>query len=257
MLDIEKIKSYYPTSGIVSPRNLLREYLQYKILAIIYRSEFGKKLIFIGGTALRIVHNTNRFSEDLDFDNIGLSQEEFEKLSELIKIELTNDGMEVEIKVVNRNAFHCYIKFPGMLYKLNLSGYESEKILIQLDTESQKFVYAHENIFLNKFDVFEKIQVAPPDILLAQKVWAILNRKTPKGRDFYDATYLFSVCQPNYDYLQYKCGIGDFDKLKEQLLNKCDKIEFDELVKDVEPFLVDIKEITRVKYFREFIKSLK
>ncbi|MBK7267283.1 MAG: nucleotidyl transferase AbiEii/AbiGii toxin family protein [Ignavibacteriales bacterium] len=191
MLDLENIKNYYSKSEIISERNILREYLQYKILAIIYRSEFAGKLIFIGGTALRIVHNTNRFSEDLDFDNMGLNLDEFTEIAALVKSELTDESMEVEIKVISRNAFRCYIRFPGLLYKLNLSGYETEKILIQLDTESQKYDYSPINYMLNKFDVFEQIKVAPHDILLSQKIWAILNRKTPKGRDFYDATWLF------------------------------------------------------------------
>ncbi|MBK6681683.1 MAG: nucleotidyl transferase AbiEii/AbiGii toxin family protein [Ignavibacteriales bacterium] len=103
--------------------------MQYKILAIIYRSEFAGKLIFIGGTALRIVHNTNRFSEDLDFDNMGLNLDEFIEIAALVKSELTDESMEVEIKVISRNAFRCYIRFPGLLYKLNLSGYETRKFL--------------------------------------------------------------------------------------------------------------------------------
>jgi predicted nucleotidyltransferase component of viral defense system len=161
MLDLENIKNYYSKSEIISERNILREYLQYKILAIIYRSEFAGKLIFIGGTALRIVHNTNRFSEDLDFDNMGLNLDEFIEIAALVKSELTDESMEVEIKVISRNAFRCYIRFPGLLYKLNLSGYETEKILIQLDTESQKYEYSPINYMLNKFDVFEQIKVAP------------------------------------------------------------------------------------------------
>ena len=257
MLDLENIKNFYSKSEIISERNILREYLQYKILAIIYRSEFAGKLIFIGGTALRIVHNTNRFSEDLDFDNMGLNLDEFTEIAALVKSELTDESMEVEIKVISRNAFRCYIRFPGLLYKLNLSGYETEKILIQLDTESQKYDYSPINYMLNKFDVFEQIKVAPPDILLSQKIWAILNRKTPKGRDFYDATWLFSLTSPNYDYLQVKSGILDLKNLKERLSLKCQEIDFNTLIKDVEPFLVNPKEINRVQYFREFIDSLK
>jgi hypothetical protein len=140
---------------------------------------------------------------------------------------------------------------------LNLSGYETEKILIQLDTESQKYDYSPINYMLNKFDVFEQIKVAPTDILLSQKIWAILNRKTPKGRDFYDATWLFSLTSPNYDYLQVKSGISDLKNLKERLSLKCQEIDFKALKKDVEPFLVNPKEINRVQYFRDFIDSLK
>ena len=54
--------------------NLLREYLQYEILRSIFQSKYGHKYTFLGGTCLRIVYGTERFSEDLDFDNVGLTQ---------------------------------------------------------------------------------------------------------------------------------------------------------------------------------------
>ena len=68
MLDLKQVESFYPESLRPFKRNLLREYLQYKILEIIFGSEFGEKLVFMGGTATRIIHENTRFSEDLDFD---------------------------------------------------------------------------------------------------------------------------------------------------------------------------------------------
>jgi predicted nucleotidyltransferase component of viral defense system len=42
--------------------------------------EGSENLSFIGGTAIRIVYGSQRFSEDLDFDNFGLTFEQFENL---------------------------------------------------------------------------------------------------------------------------------------------------------------------------------
>jgi predicted nucleotidyltransferase component of viral defense system len=39
----------------------------------VFESKFASKLVFIGGIYLRIVHQNQRFSEDIDFDNFGLS----------------------------------------------------------------------------------------------------------------------------------------------------------------------------------------
>jgi predicted nucleotidyltransferase component of viral defense system len=257
MIDNEKIRGFFVNADKQWQRNILREYLQCKILEIIYESEFSEKLSFIGGTALRLVYGTGRFSEDLDFDNFGLTVDEFGTLSDLIKSKLELEGMEIEIKVVHKSAFRCYIRFPKLLFNLNLSGYETEKILIQLDTESQTFQYLPVTFMLSKFDVFEKISVAPPAILLSQKLWAILNRKTPKGRDFYDATFLFAVAAPNYDYLNLKAGINNIGSLKQKLLERCQIIDLDLIKNDVIPFLIDKREIKRIEYFEEFIKSLK
>jgi len=90
----------------------LKEYLQYKILDIIFSSKYGHKLVFMGGTAIRIIYGSDRFSEDLDLDNFNLSQNEFAKLVEYIKVKLEKDGLEVEIKNTFQNVYHCYLKFP-------------------------------------------------------------------------------------------------------------------------------------------------
>lgn len=71
MLELSQIESFYPESLRPFKKNLLREYLQYKILEIIFLSEFAQGLSFMGGSAIHIVHGLPRFSEDLDFDNRG------------------------------------------------------------------------------------------------------------------------------------------------------------------------------------------
>ena len=48
-----------------------REYWEILVLKGLYDSPYGKKLIFKGGTALRLAYNSPRFSEDLDFSLTG------------------------------------------------------------------------------------------------------------------------------------------------------------------------------------------
>ena len=67
MLELNEIKRFYPESLHSFDSFLLKEYLQYKILEIIFSGQFANKLCFIGGTNLRIIHENQRFSEDLDF----------------------------------------------------------------------------------------------------------------------------------------------------------------------------------------------
>jgi hypothetical protein len=54
-------------------RAILREYLQFKILQVLFESDHAAQLSFLGGTALRIVYDNTRFSDDTDLDNFGLS----------------------------------------------------------------------------------------------------------------------------------------------------------------------------------------
>ncbi len=81
MINLLQIQQAYPPHLQSYSSFLLREYLQYKILVLLFNSEYALKFVFLGGTCLRIVHQNNRFSEDLDFDNFDLSSDDFEKVA--------------------------------------------------------------------------------------------------------------------------------------------------------------------------------
>ena len=255
MLSLQVIEQSYPENIRGYKRNILREYLQYKILQIIFNSKYSHKLSFLGGTQLRIIHNNTRFSEDLDFDNFGLEEAEFEEMSQRVKKQLELDGHVVEIKNVYKGAFRCYIRIPRLLFDNKLSGYEEEKILIQLDTAPHLFSYQPEKVILNKFDVFTEINVTPIDIILSQKIYAIFNRRTAKGRDFYDLVFLLSKSKPNYDYLGGKLKISNGKILKKKLLGLCKNLNFVELARDVEPFLFNSEDAKKVELFPRFIEG--
>ena len=67
------------------------------------------------------------------------------------------------------------------------------------------------------------INVVPADILLAQKFYAILNRRRAVGRDFYDAMFLAGKTRPDFGYLKAKVKIADIPALKTALLDRCAK----------------------------------
>lgn len=212
----------------------------------------------MGGTCLRIIHGNTRFSEDLDFDNFNLSENEFAKISDHIATELAKEGYEIEIRIVHKGAFQCYIKFPQLLYSQRLSNIKEEKILIQLDTEAQDFSFSLEKLILNKFDVFTQINTTPLDLLLAQKFYAIINRKRNKGRDFFDVVFILSkIKTPNYDYLNQKLQIKNANQLKELIFEKCSSIDMNDMAKDVAPFLFNSIDTNKVKLFVDYLKQEK
>jgi len=255
MLDIEQIESFYPEYLRSFKRNLLREYLQYKILEIMFDSRFGGRLSFMGGTATRIIHSNTRFSEDLDFDNLGLEEKDFGQLVKLIQKTLQLEGYTVETKNVFKGAYRSYIRIPNILFESGLSGHKEEKLSIQVDAEPQGFNYQPDKIILNKFEVFLRINVVPADILLAQKIYAILKRKRPMGRDFYDAVFLFGKTIPNLDYLKLKSEISDWVDLKNRLLSRCRKFDFRQLAKEVEQFLFVPSDSKKVLFFCEYLQK--
>jgi hypothetical protein len=256
MLDLQQIKNEYsePLQGY--ERAIVREYLQVKILQAIFESKQARKLSFLGGTALRIVHGNNRFSEDIDLDNFGLSWQAFGELTQRVKLFLELEGFLVETSMVAKDAFHCDLRFPELLFEQGLSPHQQEKILIQLDTVAQGYPYSPEIKIVNKFDVFTEIRVTPLNVLLSQKIFTAVNRKRPKGRDFYDITFLLSKTKPDFGFIHQKMGIGAPESLREEFLLKIEDFDFEALAGDVAPFLITKEQVKRVVKFREFWKQV-
>ncbi len=255
MLSLKEISTFYPPNLQHFGKFMLREYLQYKILELIFEHPYATRLAFIGGTCLRIVHQNQRFSEDLDFDNFDLSIDEFEKLVHDVGKGLEKEGYEIELRKVIKGAFHCYIRFPGLLYKEGLSGQVGEKILIKVDTFAQGFQFVPDRVILNRFDVFTTILTAPPSLLLAQKFYAISNRKRRKGRDFSDVVFLLEKAQPDYRYLEQKMGIQTSVELLANMKKVCSQLDMDDLAKDVQPFLFSPKDAKKVTHFLPYLEQ--
>ncbi len=257
MLELKEIKKFYPEPLQKYTKFLLREYLQVKILQIIYNSPWAASLRFMGGTCLRMIHENQRFSEDLDFDNIHLGEEDFGDISRYIVKELKREGYEPQMRTVMRGAWHCYIRFPKLLFESGLSGHAEEKILIQIDTEKQHYEYNPERIILNKFEIFTTIITVPLPILLSQKFFAILNRPRVMGRDFFDAVFLLGrKVSPDWHYLDAKAGVSDWDALTKKLLEVCKKSNMTAAARDVEPFLFFSEGKQKVLAFEDYIKGI-
>lgn len=257
MLSLSEIEKWYPESLKPFRRFLLREYLQCKLLEIIFQGPHQDKLCFLGGTCLRLVHNQQRFSEDLDFDNFNLDESEFDAITTHIALELRQLGYQAEIRKLTRGTFHCYIRFPNLLYQEGLSGHTEEKILIQLDTEPQFYAFTPESYILNRFDILVRIPTTPADLLLAQKCYAVLNRKRNKGRDFFDILFLLGKgCKPDYHYLHQKIGINSPETLKSALSSQCATIDMREMAEDVSPFLFNPGDAQKVSLFPDYIRQV-
>lgn len=255
MLDIKNIKKFYDNSLHNFDRGILREYLQYQILSIIFSNSLSHKLSFLGGTCLRIVHNLPRFSEDIDFDNKNLSEAEFQSLSEFLKKELEKNGYIVDVKFITKKAFHCNIKFPDLLYKNGITNQSSEKILIQVDTFNQGVDYLSEIFILDKFEFFSQIKATPKEIILAQKLWTITQRPRLKGRDFFDIMFLAQNTTPNLDFLQAKFGKFELKEIIEKILLQLSDADYSILAEDVRPFLINSTDADKIKLFPNFLKQ--
>ncbi len=146
--------------------------------------------IFKGGTCLRYLYGTERFSEDIDL-NLTIHPKQFKKEVETVLNEFKNVGIENGFikEEVFEEAYTCEIWFHGPLYegtnqtqnKFRLDAGERGGTLLGprwtlIDSEYPET----KNKFL--------VQVMDGDELLVEKIITLLSRS--KGRDLYDVWFL-------------------------------------------------------------------
>ncbi len=232
--------------------NVVREFLQILCLKIMDDKKMFDHLAFFGGTALRILYDLRRYSEDLDFS--VTQKEEFninDTRNELIK-SLQLYGLNVEAKSRSVGAVESMmIKFTGLLKDLDLSPLASQKLSIKWETDTNPPSGADiTNTIVNKHFIFNVTHYDLPS-LFAGKLHACFYRKYIKGRDWYDFVwYVSKKIKPNFSLLNNAIVQTQKESLniqeenfKQHLLKNVERIDFMAVQKDVREFLVDEREL--------------
>lgn len=182
-------------------QSALREIMQEVALAGLYRGGFFEKAAFYGGTALRIFHGLDRFSEYLDFSLLQPDPDfSLKKYLDAIQNEFEGLGMQVSIKekkkVKDTHVDSAFLKsetiwkelvLEGIIPQSGLSQQANIKIKIEVDTVPPVGFETEENLLLRPFSFYVKCFTLP--YLFAGKMHAFLFRKwkdNVKGRDWYD-----------------------------------------------------------------------
>ena len=175
-------------------RNVAREYLQARLLSALQRAEAMIPLAFHGGTALRFLHNSARYSEDLDF---ALEREharyDLRAYLEAIRRDLVAEGYVMDFKVNDRKTVHsAFVRFPELLFELNLAPTRSERLAVKLEVDTRPPQGAQLETTVVRRHVVLQLQHHDRASLLAGKLHAILQRPFLKGRDVYDLIWYLS-----------------------------------------------------------------
>ena len=259
MIDLQQIKGYFPAElrqNTTFQKYMVKEYIQLMILDWLSTSPYVQKVVFIGGTNLRLVKGIDRFSEDLDFDCKNFSQEYFTKMTDEILTFLRRSGLRTETRDKANDkltAFRRNLYFPEFLFELGLSGYREERFLIKIEGQDQGFDYKSTVLNIKRAGFFFPFPVPPDSILCAMKLSALLTRQ--KGRDFYDAMFLLGQTEPDYDYLIVKQNIRNKEELKCALLETVNKTDLKKKYRDFEHLLFNKANAEQVLRFGEFIRE--
>ena len=175
-------------------RNVLREYLQARVLEGLQRSGAFTSLAFQGGTALRFLYGLPRYSEDLDFALEG-DRERYDLPGWLGAIgqQFRREGYAVKTTLRARTPVHAaWVRFPGILHENGLSAHPEEVLAIKIDVDSNPPRGAGTETRLVRRHVTLRLWHHDPASLLAGKLHAVLRRPFAKGRDVYDLSWYLS-----------------------------------------------------------------
>ena len=196
----EWIDSYNPRN-VGETEQALREIMQEIALAGLYRGNFFKMAAFYGGTALRICHGLNRFSEDLDFSLLEKNETfELTPYLETIREEFAALGMNVSINLKTKQQKStidsAFLKsetiwgeliFENTIPQIKLSIKPTIKIKIEIDTKPPLNFATENQLIIKPYSFYVNCFTLPN--LFAGKLHALLFRKWKsrvKGRDWFD-----------------------------------------------------------------------
>ncbi len=184
--NLEKLSRQYQTS--VFP-NIVREYFQHIFLSELYKLPDSEKLLFKGGSALRVIYGSPRFSEDLDFSLFGVSPNETKNFIEglFVKVlaQIERFGIKVDIGEKSNATSGGYFgvatfrmfDYSPVDIEINVSERNGRDIKGEIDSITNDFTPAYNLVHL------------PQNDLVEEKVFnALVKRKKP--RDFYDLYFI-------------------------------------------------------------------
>ena len=161
--------------------NLIREYLQHRFLTYLYQKKDSVFLFFKGGTALRIVFQSPRFSEDLDFSVSKFSFRKIENLLNDVLVDLERENLKVDISDAKETSGGYFFTSISKIFDFNIS--------LTLNLIVKKNV-SGDMIFVNpELTPPYSVQILRREDLLKEKLLAVLSRG--KSRDFFDLYFIF------------------------------------------------------------------
>jgi len=170
------------TEQQTTEQNVAREYAQHLFLAGFYQQRGAQRVMFKGGTALRIVYGSPRFSEDLDFSGFGVSVRQIEDwVAEAIGL-MEQAGVPTPVRESKRTS-------GGYLGILEPTVADHRlRTLLEVSLRRKDAPRARGVLIASDLlPAYTLVPLAEAD-LVDEKLQALLTRKKP--RDFFDCYFM-------------------------------------------------------------------
>lgn len=277
---IEQMLSQYTIETFEDERNAIKEIMQEVTLSGLARTDFFKHAAFYGGTALRMFHELDRFSEDLDFTLMYPNDKfDMKKYIYAIREAVESLGLSFEIKEKEKSrnssiksAFlkgntkeYFLIFYPDSIHTSQINIGEKIRIKFEIDINPPEYASTRFEYRLLPYNY--KVQLYDKPSLFAGKIHAVLARKWKtrvKGRDYYDYVYYLASNTPvNLNHLEARLKqtqtierdtVFTLELLKEMLYRHFDKVDYKIAKSDVLPFIKNTKDLEA--WEPEFFKTI-
>ena len=169
----------------IAPLNIIREYIEIEVLENLSKSELSERVIFYGGTAIRLAYKGPRFSEDLNFIFKNQTKKDAKELENILnKVSKNNEGILLEEIHDKRNTLFGLVHISNPLLK------HSIRIKLEISKKAHKQESAY--IMLNSpASILNPIiRTSTLKSLIQNKLLAIKMRNKP--RDWFDLWFLSS-----------------------------------------------------------------
>ena len=162
-------------------QNIYREYYQHVFLSYCYQQKGADNLFFKGGTALRLLHGSPRFSEDLDFDANIHDQKVIENI-------LEDTMVEMEREQIVTNLTEGKSTTGGYLAVVEFKAFK-QRVPVKLEISFRKSGLVGETFVVeNDFIPAYNLMSLTIEQLVEGKMKALFDRHKP--RDFFDLYYI-------------------------------------------------------------------
>ena len=254
--------------------NALHEVMQQIALAGLYRGGFFNKAAFYGGSCLRIFHQLQRFSEDMDFSLLQPDVHfELDNYFEPITAEFKALGREVVInkkeKKKQTNVESAFLKEDTAIYNLQFRTEQTVKIKIEVDVNPPTGFNCEHKLLLLPFSFMTRCYSLPD--LYAGKMHALLFRNWKariKGRDWYDFEWYVRnniplnfnhFCERTHQFGSLEDTELTKDFFKQLLKEKIAKTSIEMVKSDVRPFIRNHNdmEIWSAEYFSHLVDMIR
>lgn len=259
MLSLEALRESSEKRGMPASkmRGVLREYLQIILLKALYTMPEGRKFCFTGGTYLRLVYGTKRFSEDLDFNGKKIEKKDLEFVAGKLAAEAEKSGMKALVEFSHRdNLLIADLSFPQVEKEYGITAkYGKAGIVIKLDMNRPKWKINPETNVVSGYGITTPVVCTQKGALFADKIDALI--KKDRARHLFDIIFMLSEKFPVDAAVVKSLGLkgNPFDLILERVNGLSEK-QLKDYADQLKPFLFDERDTSLILNVKAILPGL-